>query len=62
MLITLLPLNQHHISGYFHVQVPADLHCDSYKNSYNFIKGDYVNIAKAMQDTDWEFMFNDSDL
>ena len=53
----LLRLDMHHIAGFFQIRSALDLRCGSFKQSYNFTKGDYTNIVKTMQEMDWDALF-----
>ena len=58
----LIPVDQHHESGFFKVQASSERHCDSFKCKCNNFKGDYPNIVQALHREDWECMFRDADL
>ena len=53
----LLRLDMHHIAGFFQIRSALDFRYGSFKQSYNFAKGDYTNIVKTMQETDWDALF-----
>ena len=58
----LIPVDQHHESGFFKIHVSSDRHNVNFKSKYNYVKGDYPNIVQALQSEDWERMFSDVDI